>query len=1361
MTNSITSSKLYLISLSSIALLTIIGQFFLQGTVTQSTIDTHVTSLATRQLQLSEHLSKTALIIQFTQDYKTRTGYVEEFRNTLDLWERTHTGLQGGDASLGLSGDNSIPITNLFADLLQRYWNMDTIAKNFLVIVDQDPFYSALPAEVSTLVNQLLAQDAAFSPGMKAIVLQYQKEDSEHLNRLKQLSFLLSSLLLIVLLLEGIYLFHPTLQQLEQTLQELVATKQLVRQQANWLQGILNNLPAFISLKDTQGRYLVVNRPFAKFLHSSAEEVKGKTDHDFFHSQLATELQAHDRKVLETNLSLEFEEVIPQSDGPHTYLSIKFPLSNGTNPYALCNIATDLTASQQMADSLQECEAMFRIFLQAIPQTTLIIDPTGIILTANQTAAQRLGVTLEKLIGANIYESLPQAITNTRRTTINEAIDTHQPIQFQEEHEGRPIDNCVYPVAPRGKATSKLIIITYNVTDPKPVLAKMSEADKPTPMVSSPPSQGSLETTSRKVNSSLPSVEDFTKTTQFRMITKEGKMLWLRDSAALPYVPAKASSPTIRRSEAPPEAPQTEDPQHLRERVITSICEGLVIADATQPDMPVIYVNPAFERLTGYTATDVLGRNCRFLYRGEKNQPALLEMRAALAEGRNCQVILRNYRKDGSLFWNQLSLSPLYDTTGQLTHFVGIQIDITPQKQAEENLRLSEERYRRIVDTAQEGIWLLDADAKTTFVNQSLADMLGYRSNELLGHSLFEFMDAATAMTARQHFGQGQPGISEKYDFRFLRQDGAVLWTIISINPLIDEQGKFLGALGMVIDITQRKQVEAALRDSENKFRSLTERVAAAILICQGERLVYANPAATLLTGYTPAELSQMRFWELVHPDFQAMVKEQGLARQRGDNPSSRYELKILTSENQERWLDLTAHSVEYQGEQAILATAFDITERKQAEETLRNIVEGVSARTGENFLKSLVEYLATSLQVKYAIVGQLLAETPYKMMTLFVVGDHQLLENFEYDLRNTPCEKLLTGDTPCCSYPQHVQQLFPDNPLLVKLGIDSCVGTPLFNSNGKVVGLMAIMDDKPLSHSQLVESMLQIFAARASAELERLQALEALQQERTLLAQRVQERTAELTMANTELARATRLKHEFLANMRHELRTPLNTIITISEALQHQIYGEINSQQTEKIHSMEDSGHHLLDLINDILDLAKIEAGKLKLEILPVSVQGISNACGRLTKTLADKKHITFTITLDNTVTNIQADDRYLKKILLHLLDNAVKFTPKDGAINLTISGNQQERMVYLTVSDTGKGIPEEQLPYLFKLFEQLDGGLAREHGGSGLGLFLVSRLAEMHGGYVTVASEVGNGSRFTVAVPWQSEEVKEIDNS
>lgn len=1353
--------------MGSIALLTILGQFLLQGTVTQSTIDAHVINLATRQLQLSEHLSKTALIIQVTQDSKTRTGYVEEFRNTLDLWERTHTGLQGGDASLGLSGDNSIPITNLFADLLQRYWNMDTIAKNFLVTVDQGPFYSALPAEVSTLVNQLLAHDTAFSQGMKAIVRQYQKEDSEHCNRLKQLSFLLSSLLLIVLLLEGVYLFHPTLQQLEQTWQELVETKQFVRQQANWLQGILNNLPAFISLKDTQGRYLVVNRPFAKFLHTSAEEVKGKTDHDFFHSQLATELQAHDRQVLETNLPLDFEEVIPQSDGPHTYLSIKFPLSNGTNPYALCNIATDLTVSQKMEDSLQECEAMFRILLQALPQATLIIEPTGIVLTANQTAAQGLGVTTEKLIGTNIYEFLPQAIANTRRATINEAIDTHQPIQFQEAHEGRPIDHWVYPVAPRGKATSKLIVITnYNITDQKPVPAKLSETAKPTLTTNPPPSQWSPETTSRKVNFSLPNIEDSTETTQFRMITKEGKMLWLRDSAPFPAKavspashqgPAKASSPTNHL----PEELQTEDSQPLRERVITSIYEGIVIADATQPDMPVIYVNPAFERLTGYTATDVLGRNCRFLYRGEKNQPALLEMRAALAEGRNCQVILRNYRKDGSLFWNQLSLSPLYDTTGQLTHFVGIQIDITPQKQAEENLRISEERYRRIVDTAQEGIWLLDADAKTTFVNQSLADMLGYRSEELLGHSLFEFMDEATSMVARQHFGQGQPGISEKYDFRFRRQDGSDLWTIISINPLMDEQGQFLGALGMVIDITQRKQVEAALRDSESKFRSLTERVAAAILICQGERLVYANPAATMLTGYTQAELSQMRFWELVHPDFQAMLKEQGLARQRGDNSSSRYELKVLTRDHQERWLDLTAHSLEYQGEQAILATAFDLTERKQAEETLRNIVEGVSARTGENFLKSLVEYLATSLQVKYALIGQLLAETPYKMMTLFIVSDHQLLlENFEYDLRNTPCEKLLTGNTPCCSYPQHVQEMFPDNPLLVKLGIDSCVGTPLFNANGKVVGLMAIMDDKPLSHSQLVESMLQIFAARASAELERLQALEALQQERTLLAQRVQERTAELTKANTELARAIRLKHEFLANMRHELRTPLNTIITISEALQHQIYGEINPQQTEVIRIMEDRGHHLLDLINDILDLAKIEAGKLQLEILPVSVQSISNACGRLTKTLADKKHITFTITLDNTVTNIQADDRYLKKILLHLLTNAVKFTSKDGAINLTISGNRQEKRVYLTVSDTGKGIPEEQLPYLFKLFEQLDGRLAREHGGAGLGLFLVYRLVEMHGGYVTVASEVGKGSRFTVVVPWQPEEVEKIDS-
>jgi PAS domain S-box-containing protein len=265
----------------------------------------------------------------------------------------------------------------------------------------------------------------------------------------------------------------------------------------------------------------------------------------------------------------------------------------------------------------------------------------------------------------------------------------------------------------------------------------------------------------------------------------------------------------------------------------------------------------------------------------------------------------------------------------------------------------------------------------------------------------------------------------------------------------------------------------------------------------------------------------------------------------------------------------------------------------------------------------------------------------------------------------------------------------------------------------------------------------------------DRKQAEDALVEERALLAQRVEERTAELSAANVELARAARLKDEFLANMSHELRTPLTGILGLSEALQLQVYGPHNEKQLKALHSIEESGQHLLNLINDILDLSKIEAGKVELQIGPVAVEEVCQASLRMIKEAAQKKKLKVFFELDGMVVTVQADSRRLKQMLVNLLSNAVKFTPQGGSVGLEVAGDA-DQMVRLIVWDTGIGIAPEDMPRLFRPFVQLDGSLAREYAGTGLGLSLVQRMAEMHGGSVTVESEPGKGSRFTITLPW-----------
>lgn len=260
------------------------------------------------------------------------------------------------------------------------------------------------------------------------------------------------------------------------------------------------------------------------------------------------------------------------------------------------------------------------------------------------------------------------------------------------------------------------------------------------------------------------------------------------------------------------------------------------------------------------------------------------------------------------------------------------------------------------------------------------------------------------------------------------------------------------------------------------------------------------------------------------------------------------------------------------------------------------------------------------------------------------------------------------------------------------------------------------------------------------------------LQQQIQALETLYKERTAELTTANAELARAARLKDEFLANMSHELRTPLNAILGMSEMLQEGIYGNLDAKQIKSVHTIEESGRHLLSLINDILDLAKIEAGKVKLDIIPVSVPSVAKVCLRLIRQLAITKRLKTLSNYDNQVNIIQADERYLKQILLNLLSNAVKFTPKGGIITLEITGDTEQNIVNITVSDTGMGIAQKDMDFLFKPFVQIDGGLNRAHEGTGLGLSLVYRLTELHGGSISVESKIDQGSRFTVSLPWKN---------
>ena len=242
-----------------------------------------------------------------------------------------------------------------------------------------------------------------------------------------------------------------------------------------------------------------------------------------------------------------------------------------------------------------------------------------------------------------------------------------------------------------------------------------------------------------------------------------------------------------------------------------------------------------------------------------------------------------------------------------------------------------------------------------------------------------------------------------------------------------------------------------------------------------------------------------------------------------------------------------------------------------------------------------------------------------------------------------------------------------------------------------------------------------------------------------------------ELRLANTELSRALRTKDEFLANMSHELRTPLNAILALSESLLEQLRGPLNERQQNSLRSIEASGRHLLALINDILDLSKVEAGRLDLQIESILIADICHASLSFIKEIATKKSLLLSFHLNDQLAAIDADPKRLKQMLVNLLSNAVKFTPVGGKVRLAVTTDAEAGSVRFVVEDTGIGITPTDMARLFQPFTQLDSGLSRQHEGSGLGLVLVRHLAELHRGSVTVESQVDVGSRFTLALPYR----------
>jgi PAS domain S-box-containing protein len=679
---------------------------------------------------------------------------------------------------------------------------------------------------------------------------------------------------------------------------------------------------------------------------------------------------------------------------------------------------------------------------------------------------------------------------------------------------------------------------------------------------------------------------------------------------------------------------------------------------------------------------------------------------------------------DGSIHFIKAYGVVARDAQGDPQSMIGINFDISDRKQAEIELQkvIQELSAFKLALDQSAIVAITNSQGVITYVNDRFCEISGYSRNELLGqtHHLVnsnyhssEFFQELWQTIARGEIWRGEVCNRTKNNHRY--------WVQSTIVPFLDAQGLPFQYLAIRFDITDRKLAEAAIQQ-ENAFRrqiveNMTEGLCVFHAVDEFPLLHFTvwNQQMQEITGYSLKEISRLGWYQSLLTELE--VQAQAIARmtrmQQGENLMAE-EWEIQRQDGQRRTVSISTSILSVNDERIYtLALIQDITERKHTE--LENLL-----------LKERLEFLLSS--------------SPAMIYSCKPFGDYAatfMSQNIEAILGYKP-EQFLSesGFWTKHIHPDDTSRIFSELSHLFEKNTHQHEYRFL-HRDGYYVWIrdeLRLVRDQEGNPVEIVGYFADI-------------------SERKKIEQIIKKQ-------NEELARATRLKDEFLANMSHELRTPLNAILGMTEGLQDQVFGLINEEQLKALQTIEKSGSHLLALINDILDIAKIESGQIKLDLNPVSIDSLCQSSLTFIKQQALQKRIEIEIKQSLNLPDLLIDERRIRQVLINLLNNAVKFTPNEGKITLEVShqrGNGQveaealssQNYVQIAVIDTGIGISPENIKKLFQPFIQIDSDLNRQYQGTGLGLALVKRIVELHRGQVELTSEVGHGSCFTIKLP------------
>ena len=574
--------------------------------------------------------------------------------------------------------------------------------------------------------------------------------------------------------------------------------------------------------------------------------------------------------------------------------------------------------------------------------------------------------------------------------------------------------------------------------------------------------------------------------------------------------------------------------------------------------------------------------------------------------------------------------------------------------------------------------------------------------------------------------------------------------------------------------LRQLKEAQEATNQGQKRFRILIENSSDEISILDTNgRLLYESPSSSPLLGYQAGEFVGQNLFQLMHPNDQERTREI-LAKLVNDpqlHPRERF--RLLHRNGTWHWIEAVGTNLlDEPSVRGIVINYHDVTERVEAEQQVYRQLERL------NGLRVIDIAIGSSLDLKVTldiVLHQAISLLKADAGALLLVNTQTRMVEYAASrgFHSSTLEKTQLGfDTGYAARVVvehktiHVSNVMESGDRLTNAlhweneEFADYYGVPLI-VKGEVKGVLEIYHRSLLEVDPDWLDFLETLAGQAAIAIDNAQLYTSLQKANAELEFRVAERMAELNRINAELEHVSRTKDEFLATMSHELRTPLNSILGLSESLLEQKRGTLNHQQQKSLQIIESSGHHLLELINDVLDLSKIDAGMFDFHPDVISADEFSRSCLAFVRSQALKKSINVTYINETTISKLHADPRRLKQIIVNLLNNAVKFTLEKGSVALRVTGDPEQDLIQFSVVDNGIGIATEDLTRLFKPFVQLDSSLSRQYEGTGLGLALVQKLTDLHGGSVQVESEIGKGSCFTISLSCKQDEIDRLERN